>query len=114
MVVIDEDGETPFAHVPAPEAGTTPLQVGPFTYERLAESAGRANLTVTGRRGLASLFCRWAWSFSVPWRRDCSPGRLTAKNVATDATVKTNRRGCGHWRAFARRSPMTERSFPRR
>ena len=37
------------AHVPAQDAGPTPLQVGPFTYERLVQSAGRATLRGPGK-----------------------------------------------------------------
>ena len=42
------------------------------------------------------------------------PSRLTAKNRATDATVKTRRGGVRPRRLFARRSPITERPFPTR
>jgi hypothetical protein len=41
--------DSPFAHVPASDAGPSPLQEGPFTYERLAQSSGRA--TLAGTRG---------------------------------------------------------------
>lgn len=42
---VEDEFESPFAHVPSPAAGPAPLQDGPFTYERLVNSTGRANLT---------------------------------------------------------------------
>ena len=39
-----DENDSPFAHVPTPGAGPGPLQEGPFTYERLVASTGRANL----------------------------------------------------------------------
>jgi hypothetical protein len=35
-----DENETPFAHVPAPEAGPIPSQVGPFTWDKVAASTG--------------------------------------------------------------------------
>jgi hypothetical protein len=39
-----DDNDSPFAHLPMPGVGPGPLQDGPFTYERLVASTGRANL----------------------------------------------------------------------
>jgi hypothetical protein len=36
--------DSPFAHVPAPDAGPSPLQDGPLTYEKVVASAGRASV----------------------------------------------------------------------
>jgi hypothetical protein len=37
------DDETPFAHVPVPEAGPIPMQEGPFTWDKVAASIGRGS-----------------------------------------------------------------------
>ena len=49
---MDDEFDSPFAHVPAPNAGPSPLQEGPFTYERLAQSSGRGSLIGAGRARL--------------------------------------------------------------
>jgi hypothetical protein len=41
---VDDHADSPFGHVPPPSAGPRHLQDGPFTYEAMAQSAGRANL----------------------------------------------------------------------
>jgi hypothetical protein len=43
------DDETPFAHVPVPEAGPIPAQEGPFTYEKLNASIGRGGVLRPGK-----------------------------------------------------------------
>ena len=40
----DDEFDSPFAHVPEPGAGPTPMQTGPFTYDRMLASTGRASL----------------------------------------------------------------------
>jgi hypothetical protein len=42
---VEDEFDSPFSHVPASGAGPGPLQDGPFTYERLVRSTGRANLS---------------------------------------------------------------------
>ena len=37
-VVVDDEFDSPFAHVPSSDAGPNPLQEGPFTYGKLVES----------------------------------------------------------------------------
>jgi hypothetical protein len=44
MAADDDDFDSPFAHVPEAGAGPTPMQTGPFTYERMLASTGRASL----------------------------------------------------------------------
>jgi hypothetical protein len=39
----DAENDSPFAHVPMPGAGPSPLQEGPFTYEKMVTSAGRGS-----------------------------------------------------------------------
>jgi hypothetical protein len=40
VVVERGDNDTPFAHVPEPGAGPIPAQEGPFTWDKVAASAG--------------------------------------------------------------------------
>ncbi len=46
---VDDPVDSPFGRVPPPGAGPSRLQDGPFTYEALAQSAGRANLRTAPR-----------------------------------------------------------------
>ena len=39
----DEGFDSPFAHVPAANAGPLPMQEGPFVWENVAASAGRVS-----------------------------------------------------------------------
>ncbi len=39
-----EEPDSPFARVPAANAGPGPLQAGPFTYERMVASTGRGSV----------------------------------------------------------------------
>lgn len=41
---MDENVESPFAHVPSSNAGPGPLQDGPFTYERMVASTGSGSV----------------------------------------------------------------------
>jgi hypothetical protein len=45
-VDLDPDDESPFAHVPAQDAGPGPLQDGPFTYDKLIASTGRGTIRI--------------------------------------------------------------------
>jgi hypothetical protein len=47
-----EDNETPFAHVPEFGAGPIPSQVGPFTWDKVAASAGTTSAYRRGRTPL--------------------------------------------------------------
>src|SRR6266700_8445185 len=46
MALDPDDNDSPFAHVPAQDAGPGPLQDGPFTYEKLVASTGRGTIRV--------------------------------------------------------------------
>jgi len=41
---MEPHNDSPFAHVPASDAGPGPLQEGPFTYEKMVASTGRATV----------------------------------------------------------------------
>jgi hypothetical protein len=56
MPLEPDDDDSPFAHVPASEAGPAPLQDGYFTYDKLVESTGRGTVyDASGARKLIGI-----------------------------------------------------------
>jgi hypothetical protein len=51
-----DENDSPFAHVPMPGAGPSPLQEGPLTYEKLVASSGRGSLRGLSRSRVVALW----------------------------------------------------------